>query len=238
MKVNGLWVTIQAMSFSPSKIRELANDSNPASLSNRMRSRRFQLFESLTAKLAKPLRILDVGGTNEFWERRGWAGRGDVTIFILNHQQEQKRHSNIYPVTGDARDLSEYADGSFDIAFSNSVIEHLFSLENQRRMAKEMRRVGKALWVQTPNYWFPIEPHFHVLGWQWIPVGVRVAIIRRWRCGWRGPCPDPGQAKQIVTEVRLLKADDLKAIFPGAQLVPEIFARLVKSWIVIDGFPS
>jgi hypothetical protein len=226
------------MEFSVPNLRWLADDENPASLSNKLRARRFARFEALAAELPRPLRILDVGGTNDFWEQRGWAGRKDVQIFSMNLVAEKPRHDNIQPIAGDATNLAQFADHSFDVAFSNSVIEHLFSFENQRRMAAEIQRVGKAFWVQTPNFWFPIEPHFQVPGWQWMPTQLRASIIRRWRCGWRGPCPDPVRAKELVEEVRLLSKSELKTIFPKATLWPERFFGLVKSWTAIGGFAS
>jgi hypothetical protein len=217
-------------------MRRLADSENPNSLANRLRARRFRQFEALVAPLPRPLRVLDVGGENAFWENRGWAGRSDIQIFSLNLVPQEQLHENIRPVVGDATDLSQYDDKSFDVAFSNSVIEHLFSLENQRRMASEIQRVGKAFWVQTPNFWFPMEPHFHVPGWQWMPLDLRVALIRRWRCGWRGPCPDPTRARDLVQELRLLTRNELSSLFPGATLIPERFGGLIKSWTVIGGF--
>jgi hypothetical protein len=227
------------MAVSPiSVMRQLADSENPNSFANKLRAARFRRFETLVATLPRPLRILDVGGETAFWENRGWAGRDDVRIFSLNLVPEEQRHENIKPVAGDATNLAEFADGSFDVAFSNSVIEHLFTFENQRRMASEMRRVGRAFWMQTPNFWFPIEPHFHVPGWQWMPLGLRVAMIRRWRCGWRGPCPDPAGARKLVEELRLLRESEIRSIFPGATLIAERFCGLVKSWIAIGGFPN
>jgi hypothetical protein len=219
-------------------LRQLADSENPNSFANKLRAARFRRFETLVATLPRPLRILDVGGETAFWENRGWAGRDDVRIFSLNLVPEEQRHENIKPVAGDATNLAEFADGSFDVAFSNSVIEHLFTFENQRRMASEMRRVGRAFWMQTPNFWFPMEPHFHVPGWQWMPLGLRVAMIRRWRCGWRGPCPDPAGARKLVEELRLLRESEIRSIFPGATLIAERFCGLVKSWIAIGGFPN
>lgn len=190
----------------------------------------------MIAQIPKPLRILDVGGTNQYWERRGWAGRRDVQITTLNLAAEEQRHENIQPLKGNAIDLSQFVNHSFDVVFSNSVIEHLFNIENQRRMALEVQRVGKAIWIQTPIFWFPIEPHFHVPGWQWMPVGPRVAMLRRWTCGWQGPCPDPVRSRQLVDEIRLLTAKELRTMFPGATLIPERFCGLVKSWTVVAGF--
>lgn len=91
----------------------------------------------------------------------------------MNLAVEEQRHEDVQPLAGDATDLREFGDSSFDVVFSNSVIEHLFTFENQRRMAREVQRVGKAFWVQTPNFWFPMEPHFHVPGWQWMPRDTR-----------------------------------------------------------------
>jgi hypothetical protein len=219
-------------------IRQLADGADPASFSNRMRARRFRLFESITASMPRPVRILDVGGTNEFWQQRGWANRADVQITTLNLQAEPQQHQNIIPLVGDATDLRQFDRGSFDIAFSNSVIEHLFSFANQSAMAGEIRRVGRAYWVQTPNYWFPVEPHFHVPGWQWLPEMTRVALIRRRRCGWRGPCADRDKARQLVREIRLMSRRELRRLFPEATLLPERFCGLVKSWIAVHGFPA
>jgi hypothetical protein len=225
------------MEFTIPSLRQLADDENPDSFSNKLRARRFRWFEDLAASLPRPLRILDVGGTNDFWEKRGWAGRADVQIFSLNLFPEKQRHENVKPLAGNATDLTQFDKGSFDIAFSNSVIEHLYTFDSQRRMASEIQRVGKAYWVQTPNFWFPMEPHFQVPGWQWMPLNLRIAIIQRWRCGWRGPCPDPVAARSLVEEVRLLSRNRLRAIFPGATLIPERFCGLVKSWTVVGGFP-
>lgn len=226
------------MEFSTSFFRRLADSDNAQSFANGLRSRRFRKFEGMVATLARPLSILDVGGTAAFWELRGWAGRTDVQIVTLNLRIEKSRHANIHSESGNATDLSGFAEGSFDVVFSNSVIEHLFTLENQRRMAAEVRRVGKTYWVQTPNYWFPMEPHFHVPGWQWMPLELRVSIIRRQRCGWRGPCSDPRAARELVREVRLMTRSELQTIFPGATVSPERFGGLVKSWIVTGGFPK
>ena len=206
------------------------------SLSSKMRGRRFLLFEELAQSLPRPLRIIDLGGTNSFWEQCGWAGRKELQITIVNLVLEGRIHDNVVPKVGDATKLSEFPDNTFDVAFSNSVIEHLFTYEKQTEMAREISRVARAYWVQTPNFWFPIEPHFHVPGWQWMPEYLRVAIIRRRRCGWRGPCPDLDKARRTVREVRLLTRRELVDLFPGATIVQERFAGLVKSWIVHRGF--
>jgi hypothetical protein len=216
---------------------ELTKQQQWIAYSNRMRNTRFRMFQNLAESLPRPLRIIDIGGTADFWERRGWAGRGDVKIITVNIAPETRRYENIEPVVGDAANLASFADQSFDIAFSNSVIEHLFTYEKQAAMAREVRRVGRAFYVQTPNFWFPFEPHFRVPGWQWMPLWLRIAIIRRRSCGFRGRCRDPQQARELVSEVRLLSRRELRKLFPGATVAPERFGGLVKSWMVYHGFP-
>ncbi|MBN1529658.1 MAG: class I SAM-dependent methyltransferase [Thermoleophilaceae bacterium] len=227
------------MLISPAeRLRRLADDGDADSLSRRLRERRFRLFDSLVARLGPPISILDVGGTVEFWERRGWADRPGVSITLLNLGDQDQRHDNVRPMVGDATNLADFADGQFDVAFSNSVIEHLFSLEAQSRMAHEVQRVAKAHWVQTPNFWFPVEPHFLVPAWHWLPEDARVAILRRRGVGWAGRCPDADFAREIVREHRLMRRAELSRLFPSSRIVPERMFGLVKSWIAIRGFPA
>jgi hypothetical protein len=180
--------------------------------------------------------VIDLGGTNEFWEQVGWAGRDDVRVTLVNLLETPRVHANIEPVVGDATDLAGHADGSFDVAFSNSVIEHLSTLERQRAMANEVRRVARAYWVQTPNFWFPVEPHFVFPGWQWLPRGLRVAALRRRGFGWVPRIPDPEAAARMVGEIRLLRRAELAALFPEATLLAERFGGPAKSWIAAYGF--
>jgi hypothetical protein len=217
------------------RLQQLATDSRSGSISHRMRERRFRLFEQLVAPLPRPLRILDVGGTNTFWEQRGWAGRDDVSITLVNLEAEERLHENIHPTAGDATNLVDHADKTFDVAFSNSVIEHLYTFENQAAMAREMRRVADAYWVQTPNFWFPIEPHFLVPAWHWLPEDARVAILQRRGVGWAGRCPDPEQARSIVEQHRLMRRRELARLFPDARIVGERLGGVVKSWTAVGG---
>ena len=218
-------------------MRRLADQGSEGSFSNARRTRRFEAFAKLVDTLlqgrTEPLRILDIGGTNSFWENRGWAGREDVEIVLVNIHAEDRVHPNIDPRVGDATNLREFPDRSFDIVFSNSVIEHLETYERQAAMAAEVRRLAPVYWVQTPNYWFPVEPHFLTPGWHWLPESVRVALLRRRQWGWRGPCPDPAQAREAVREIRLMHARELTRLFPEARLTRETIGPLVKSFVAV-----
>src|SRR4051794_13691667 len=106
-------------------MRRLSDSQCPTSFGNKLRTKRFRQFETLAALLPRPLKILDVGGTASFWENRGWAGRSDIQVVTLNLKAEEQRYENVKPIAGDAIDI-KFDDRVFDIAFSNSVIEHLF----------------------------------------------------------------------------------------------------------------
>ena len=220
------------------RLRHLADDGDADSLSRRLRERRFELFNGMVERLPGPVSILDVGGTVEFWERRGWADRDDISITLVNLGDQETSHDNIRAVVGDATNLWGFADQQFDIAFSNSVIEHLFTFEAQSRMAREMQRVARAHWVQTPNFWFPVEPHFLVPAWHWLPEDTRVSILTRRGVGWAGRCPDPDFAREIVQQHRLMKRGELQRLFPDSQIVPERLCGMVKSWVAHRGFPA
>jgi hypothetical protein len=224
--------------FSPGNVmRRLADQSKSGSFSNHRRSRRFEAFaeivEAVAARQDRPVRILDIGGTNSFWENRGWGERDDVEIVLVNLEAEARTHANIDPRAGDATDLSEFPDRSFDIVFSNSVIEHLQTRDRQAAMAREVRRLAPVYWIQTPNFWFPVEPHFLTPAWHYLPVAARVALLRRRRWGWRGPCPDRAEAETLVREIRLMRGSELRKVFPDAALKPEKIGPLVKSFVAV-----
>jgi hypothetical protein len=217
-------------------MKKVTSSTDPNSIGNRMRARRFRLFSELIDSLARPVRIIDLGGTSAFWMNRNWNDREDIQITIVNLQLEAKLADNLHPTVGDATALSAFDNDSFDVVFSNSVIEHLFTLDAQRKMAAEVQRLAPAFWVQTPNYWFPMEPHFHLLGWQWLPEPVRVALIQRRRCGWRGPCANRDVALRAVREVRLMTHRELRDSFPHAHVWREKMLGLTKSYVVYQGF--
>jgi hypothetical protein len=218
-------------------LRRLADVGSSGSFSNTRRSQRFESFALLVDALSKqrpgPVRILDIGGTNTFWEQRGWVGRPDIHVVLVNLEVEPSQHGNIEARGGDATDLSEFPDGAFDIVFSNSVIEHLETFERQAAMAAEVRRLAPQYWIQTPNFWFPIEPHFLTPAWHWLPARLRIALLQRRRWGWRGPCPDRQVAKALVDEIRLMRAPELRSLFPDALLEEERIGPLVKSFVAV-----
>ncbi|MBM3999086.1 MAG: class I SAM-dependent methyltransferase [Planctomycetes bacterium] len=207
--------------------------SRTGSLAWKLRQRRFQRFANLVARTGKSnVRILDIGGTQQFWEVMGYVGSGHE-ITLVNLFEQQSRHDNITTVVGNACHLEQYDDRSFDIVFSNSVIEHVGTFDDQRLMANEVRRLAPRYFVQTPNYCFPIEPHFLFPCFHYLPVSTRIWLIMHFRLGHYSRYDNREEAAIDVAEIRLLTKREFSSLFPEAKIVPERVLGLSKSYMAI-----
>src|SRR5262249_14214647 len=145
---------------------------------------------SLIDGLPRPLEILDVGGTQTVWEAIRLVDQPDVHITILNLQREECPYKNVRSVVGDARDMRHFHDCQFNIAYSNSVIEHVGGIDQMPKRASEVRRVGRRYFVQTPYRYFPIEPHFVFPLFQFLPFSIRTLMVQNFSLGWIAKQPD------------------------------------------------
>ncbi len=211
-------------------IANIINPNQKGSASHNFRSKRFEFFKSLLNKLPKPIKILDIGGTQAFWESMNFI-EPDIEITLLNLEVQETTHSNFKSVKGDATNLSQYSDKSFDIVFSNSVIEHLYTKENQISMAKEVNRVGKNYFIQTPNYWFPIEPHWVFPCFQYLPFSMKVFLTYNFDLGHIKKANNKEKAIEQVREIRLLTFKEMQQLFPDAKIYKEKFLGLNKSFV-------
>ena len=211
-------------------LKENADNTSHNSVSHKMRYHRFELFMDLIKEIDGPIRILDIGGTEAYWKMMG-LNSDRIKITLLNLTSEKTSTSNILSVRGDATNLSSYKDKSFDIVFSNSVIEHLFTEMNQRKMAAEAMRVGRRYFIQTPNFYFPLEPHFLFPFFQFLPKSIRVSLINRFALGHFKRIERIDDARKLVVEIRLLTIKEMKRLFPGSKIWEEKLYGLTKSII-------
>jgi adenylate kinase len=211
---------------------KFADNQDPNSLASRMRAKRNRRFRSLLDRLPRPLRILDVGGTPAVWETIGLVDQPDVEITLLNLTPVEVRHRNVRSVIGDARDMRCFHDDEFDVVYSNSVIEHVGDARQMNRMASEIRRVARHYFVQTPNRYFPIEPHFVFPMFQFLPVSVRVLLVQNFSLGWFHREPDRRRAEDEVRSIHLLSKRELKGLFPDGAIAEEKLFGLTKSLLV------
>jgi predicted SAM-dependent methyltransferase len=190
------------------------------------RPRRMQMFVRLLG-ITSSTTVLDVGGSAFNWNFCPVQPR--ITILNL----DRNIHVNgFHFVCGDATKMP-FVDRQFDVIFSNSVIEHLHDAETQRKFADEVTRVGRHYFVQTPDYWFPIEPHYLTPFVQFMPRPAK-PWVHRWLTlrGWMDK-PAKDTCVQWSDEIRLLRAREMRALFPDASLIRERVLGLSKSLIAV-----
>jgi hypothetical protein len=192
------------------------------------------IFENhFTALLHQNISILDVGGTEDFWVQMGYHHKSNMRFTLLNIANTNTHHGNFTSLVGDARKLDNLQDSSSDIVFSNSVLEHVGTFDDQILAANHIRRIGKSYFVQTPNYWFPVERHFLFVGYQYLPLSLRAFFLRRFNLGWFSKAPDKAELITTVSSIRLLTKRNMRTLFPEAEIVTERFAGLSKSIIAV-----
>jgi hypothetical protein len=215
--------------------KKIADNDHPDSLATRFRNKRFNLFLLLLSRLSRPITILDIGGTEQFWRMMGFHDSDNINITLLNLNHDSISHPNLNSIIGDAREIS-YPDGSFDVVFSNSVIEHVGNFDSQMRMADEIRRVGKRYFVQTPNRNFFVEPHFLFPYFQFLPLRLRIWLVTNFKLGWYRRQPSVERARDLVESITLLTKKDVLSLFPGSTLYEEKIFGMTKSFIVYSGW--
>jgi ubiquinone/menaquinone biosynthesis C-methylase UbiE len=210
-----------------------AASDQPNSIGSKFRSRRFKFFEERFIRTFHDyheIKILDVGGTVNFWKNNSLGSKKNVSITLLNLEKEKSTAGNITSLSGDATDLSCFQNKTFDLVFSNSVIEHLYTFENQTKMAAEVQRVGKHYFVQTPNKYFFLEPHYVFPFFQFIPKKLAYFILTKTKLS-RMQKWEPGFASAYLEEIRLLSLGEMKKLFPDADIYMEKFMGLNKSFV-------
>ena len=194
------------------------------SISLRSRERKLRLFLD-ELRPTEETTVLDVGADelgfgegdgcatmNFFEERYPWPER--ITALGLHDGSGfRARYPGIPYVQGDACDLP-FDDGAFDVVFSNAVIEHLGGRERQRRFVSEALRVGRRVFVTTPNRRFPIEVHTRLPVVHWLPDRAAHPVYR-------------ALGRQEATEIDLLTKRSLAALFPGRVRVISLGLTLV-----------
>jgi SAM-dependent methyltransferase len=215
-------------------LRRMSDMDQPGSLSAWFRRRRLEQFEAFARTLptqGRP-RVLDVGGTVRFWENLGALDRYQVTVANVGDQIDRgEDRAGVHRIIADGTRLP-IADKSFDIAFSNSVIEHVGDRAQQRRFLDELQRVAGAVYLQTPCRWFPIEPHFHFPFFALLPLEIRAWLLSHLALGHGGRMPDRAAGREMALTARLLRRRDLRAFAPDLTLGYERFLAWPKSHLL------
>lgn len=211
-------------------------------ISEHFRGRRDELLRSMIVKLPRKkdtLTILDLGGRQDYWKRVGYPFLQDANVHIviqnlyaLEFRDDEQAPEGMFSHSVGNACNQNYADNHFDFCHSNSVIEHVGLWSEMEKFANETRRVAVSYYVQTPNYWFPIEPHFPKFPFNhWFPRPVRAGLMRALPLSSTGRAKNTGIAYRKIDSARLLTKGQIKYLFPDAVVNAERLAGLPKSYI-------
>jgi len=213
--------------------KRFADNTNQNSVATRLRCLRFQIFLEMMQGFPEPIRILDIGGTQQYWDMMISSSglKKHIQVTLLNPKPVIASHPDFDSKIGDGRAMPQFLDRQYEIAFSNSTIEHVGDFNDQKAMAREVMRVGQKYYIQTPNRNFPIEPHFVFPFFQFFPIPIRVRLVQKFSLGWFSRIPDRSEALKEVTRIRLLKRSEIEILFPDAKIFQERLYGLTKSFV-------
>lgn len=179
-------------------------------------------------KLTPQARVLDVGGAWYNWSLLSQQPR----LTVLNLEVPRERNQQATWLVADARYLP-FRDRSFEVVYSNSVIEHLENVINQRLFAAEFHRVGQRYYVQTPNKYFPIEPHLLTPFIHWLPRKLQRRMLRNMTIWGMINRPTQQRCDEFMREIHLLNETEMRRLFPDAQIWRERILGITKSIIAV-----
>lgn len=216
----------------------LTNYKNPNSIGAKLRTKRIAPLLACIDQIfiAKgSVSIIDIGGSENYWKiiPLDFLNSRKVHISILNLPGiEFKSNSDLFShLEMDACNLPEIKDKQFDIAHSNSVLEHVGDWGRMKLFAIELQRVANKYFIQTPNYWFPIEPHCMTPFFHWLPKPARMFLVSNLQLGHWQRAKNTSEAVDIVESARLLNYKMFKALFPTANIKTERLFFIPKSFV-------
>lgn len=128
---------------------------------------RLQMFERFTGAMepTKATTILDIGVSEHendeanFLEKM-YPHKSNITCASTGDGEKIRScYPEVNYVTISPGKLLPFPDRTFDIAYSNAVLEHVGGYEARRLFLTEALRVANSLFIAVPNRWFPVEHH-------------------------------------------------------------------------------
>lgn len=184
-------------------------------LTFKSRKKKYDLFMSFF-KPKSITTILDIGvsplmdrWTNffEIW----YPYPENITALTNENLNRFKEFNKNFPkvnlVFGDGKNLP-FRNNSFDIGFSNAVIEHVGNRNNQKRFIGEIIRVCKKCFISTPNYWFPIELHTLLPFIHYLPANIRFKLYKKIKKGFWAD----------INHLNLLTPKEFLSLFPNRNI--------------------
>ena len=210
------------------------------SITSKLRAKRIALLLSMIEvnfKKHGAVNIIDIGGTEKYWgivpQEYLKVHNVKITIVNLPKSPMPEAHGLFRFVAANGCGLTQFEDKSFHIAHSNSVVEHVGTWQHMVQFANELSRVSEDYFVQTPNYWFPVEPHCMTPFFHWLPKPFRVWLVLHFKLGHWPQANSIDQAMRIVERARLLDRGMFQELFQEADILTERWLGLPKSFIAV-----
>lgn len=195
---------------------------------SRFRKKRMAFFRD-TIDISNTSAVLDIGGTLDTWQLIQEQPR--LTLLNIDEALDRDDYPpNVTFVLGSALNIP-FQNYSFDVAFSNSVIEHVYTWKNQKVFSSEVRRVARKIWVQTPAREFFLEPHLITPFVHWLPASWQKRLIRNFTVWGLITRPSRQEVDKFIREVRLLNHAEMEALFPDCTIYVEKWFGMPKSYI-------
>ena len=174
-------------------------------------------------------KILDVGGYPDNWLLSPIL----PDVMLLNLKKPKSNDKRFKYIVADGTSLP-FKNGCIEIVYSNSVIEHLGNLENQRIFANEVKRVSKNYYIQTPNKYFPVEPHFLTFILHWFPKKIQTKLLKYFSLRGFVSYSDGKTIDLLISELNLLTKKELEGLFEGCNIWFERVLGFSKSLIAVS----
>jgi len=215
--------------------------------SKQARCKRAEIFRS-TFYLSENTRILDLGsenGSNINAVLEGTLVQHEnvyIADINLDAVENGRKKYGFIPVVIRESEALPFEDNFFDIVYCSSVIEHvtipkekvwsLFSdrkfkiesLARQKEFAKEVKRLGKQYFVQTPYRHFFIESHTWLPFIAWLPRRLLIPLLRVTNLFW---------VKKTIPDWYLLNKTEMCFLFDDAEIIKEKQFGLIKSIMAV-----
>jgi hypothetical protein len=202
-------------------------------------ARRARILMQFTQTLRRPLRIMDLGGTASMWQRWGLSESDEFRITLVNSDEIDKSQPRpVVPtqymdeVQENVLNLSSRDFQPYDLIFSNSLLEHLPSRDEQAQLAAAIAGSGRPYFIQVPNKYCIIDPHFpHPFAafFATLPRHVRARMLTLHRLGSSRRCQTYAEAMERMRYYNPLGRADMEALFPKAAIQVERMAGLPMS---------
>ncbi len=175
--------------------------------------------------------MVDLGGTVDYWLRAPVQPR---SVHVMNLQSRPDAVPDWITVeVADATDPALRHQGvRYDVAYSNSVIEHVGGHDRRTAFAANVAALADRHWIQTPYRYFPIEPHWVCPFMQFLPLRARALLGLHWPLvHTRHEDMTSSIAAQLSVE--LLDVTAMRHYFPQSEIIYDRLAGLVKSVVAV-----